>query len=91
MPCISSAAPARIAKAFMLSARKRGMGFWKWADGKAKGMGALDIGLVKVSVFFFTLMLAKLWAPLLALDWQWYALLCVLAAIKPACAVFCKK
>jgi len=64
------------------------MGFWKWADGKAKRMSALDVGLVKISVFFFALLLAKLWAPLLSLEWQWYALVFVLAALKPTYDVF---
>jgi hypothetical protein len=64
------------------------MGFWKWADGKAKKMSALDIGLLKISVFFLALLLAKLYTPLLSLDWQVYALVFALAAILPTCDVF---
>jgi len=64
------------------------MGFMDWMDSKTKNLDWLDIGLVKVSVFFFTLMLAKLWAPLLSLEWYWYALVFVLAGIKPAYDVF---
>jgi len=33
-------------------------------------------------------MLAKLWAPLLSLEWYWYALVFVLAGIKPTYDVF---
>ena len=67
------------------------MGFWKWADAKAKKIDALDMGLVKVSVFFFALLLAKLWPPLMSLDWQWYALVFVLAGILPTYDVFKSK
>ncbi|MFA6327868.1 MAG: hypothetical protein WCY41_00290 [Candidatus Micrarchaeia archaeon] len=67
------------------------MGFWKWADAKAKKMSALDVGLVKISVFFLALLLAKLWPPLLSLDWSWYALVFVLAALKPTYEVFKSK
>ncbi len=45
------------------------MGFMDWMDSKTKNLDGLDIGLLKLSVFFFTLMLAKLWAPLLSLEW----------------------
>ena len=64
------------------------MGFMDWMDSKTKNLDGLDIGLLKVSVFFFTLMLAKLWAPLLSLEWYWYALVFALAGIKPTYDVF---
>ena len=67
------------------------MGFMDWMDSKTKNLDGLDIGLLKVSVFFFTLMLAKLWAPLLSLEWYWYALVFVLAGIKPTFDVFKSK
>ena len=46
------------------------------------------MALIKISVFFFALMLAKLWSPMLSLDWQWYALVFVLAGMLPAYNVF---
>jgi len=55
-----------------------------WADSKVKKLNWIDIKLVKLSVAGFVLMIAKLWKPLLSLDWYWYALIFVLAAIKPA-------
>jgi hypothetical protein len=64
------------------------MGFMDWMDSKTKNLDGLDIGLLKLSVFFFTLMLAKLWAPLLSLEWYWYALVFLLAGIKPTYDVF---
>ncbi len=64
------------------------MGFNNWMNEKTKKLGWMDIGLVKLSVFFFALMLAKLWAPLLSLEWYWYALVFVLAAIMPVWDMF---
>jgi len=74
-----------------LLAQSEKMGFKDWMDVKTKNLDWMDIGLVKVSVFFFALMLAKLWAPLLSLEWYWYALVFVLAAIKPIYDVFKSK
>jgi len=59
------------------------MSFGTWADSKVKNFGWGDVGLIKVSVMGFILMLAKLWEPLLSLDWYWYAIIGVLAVIKP--------
>jgi len=42
-----------------------------------------DIGLIKFTVAAFILMIAKLWEPLLSLDWYWYGLIGFLAVIKP--------
>jgi hypothetical protein len=67
------------------------MGFMDWMDSKTKNLDGLDIQLIKLSVFFFTLMLAKIWAPLLSLEWYWYALVFVLAGIKPIYDVFKSK
>ena len=42
-----------------------------------------DIVLIKLSVAGFILMLAKLWTPLLSLDWYWYLVIGALAGAKP--------
>jgi len=52
--------------------------FW---DEKIKKMNTLDIVLTKLSVMGFTLMIAKLWTPLLSLAWYWYGVIFLLAAI----------
>ena len=57
--------------------------FLKWADSKIRKIDALDMGLVKLSVFAFALILAKLWPQMLSLDWYWYAAVFILAAIRP--------
>ena len=59
-------------------------------DARVKKCGWLDIGLIKLSVFAFTLLVAKLWSPILSLDWYWYAIIAVLAALKPAVKVLRK-
>jgi len=63
-----------------------------WADSKVKAakLGWVDVQLIKLSVAGFVLMIAKLWEPLLSLDWYWYAIIFVLAAIKPAYKVLGK-
>ena len=66
------------------------MCFEKWANSKVKKMDWKDISLIKLSTAAFVLMAAKLWEPLLSLDWYWYAVLCVLAAIKPMYDVYRK-
>lgn len=54
------------------------------ADSKIKKLNWVDIQFIKLSVAGCILMIAKLWEPLLSLDWYWYAIIFVLAAIKPA-------
>jgi len=66
------------------------MSFKEWTDSKIKKFGWIDISCTKLSVFAFTLMLAKLWPPLLSLEWYWYAVIFVLAAIIPMSKVLGK-
>lgn len=49
-----------------------------------------DISLVKLSTAAFILMVAKLWAPILSLDWYWYLIVGVIAALKPMMIIFGK-
>ena len=60
------------------------MGYKTWADSKVKKMSWVDLKFIKLSVFFFALLVAKLWSPILSLEWYWYALIFVLAVLKPA-------
>lgn len=61
-----------------------------WVNSKVMNLDWSDISLVKISVVGFTLMIAKLWEPLLSLNWYWYALAFVLAAIIPIFKMFKK-
>ena len=60
------------------------MGFRTWADSKVKTMSWVDLKLAQLSAAVFFLLIAKLWEPLLSLDWYWYAIIAVLVAVKPA-------
>ena len=43
----------------------------------------IDIRLTGLVGLAFGLMIAKLWTPILYLDWYWYLVIALLAAIKP--------
>ena len=60
------------------------MSFRTWADAKVKTMSWLDLKFAQLSAVFFFLIIAKLWEPLLSLEWYWYVVIAVLFAIKPA-------
>jgi arginine exporter protein ArgO len=47
-----------------------------------------DIFFIKISVIAFTLMIAKLWQPILNLEWYWYGIIFVIFAIKPMIKIF---
>jgi len=59
------------------------MGLFSWINSRIKNIDMWDIGLIKLAVAAFVLMAAKLWSPLLSLDWYWYVLVVVAAAIRP--------
>ncbi|GAG03401.1 unnamed protein product, partial [marine sediment metagenome] len=65
---------------------KRGgikMGVKNWVDLKIKKYDLIDIKLIQLSSAALVLMIAKLWKPLLNLDWYWYGVIFVSAMIKP--------
>ena len=66
------------------------MNFIKWINSRIRNMDYFDIQLIKLSVAGFVLMIAKLWEPILSLEWYWYALIFCLAAIRPLYRVFKK-
>jgi len=61
-----------------------------WYNSKLKNLKWTDIGFLKISVAAFTLMAAKLWAPLLSFEWYWYGLVGVLACVMVFRKVFGK-
>ncbi len=61
---------------------------FKWLDKNVKKLKGSDVPLFKVSVAAFALMVAKLWAPLLGLEWYWYAVIGVVASIIPMKRLF---
>lgn len=64
------------------------MGLNTFYNSKIKKMNWIDIGLIKLSAMAFALMVAKLWTPLLSLEWFWYTIIFVIAAIKPVIKTF---
>ena len=48
----------------------------------------IDIRLVWLAGFALGLMIAKLWEPILYLDWYWYLVIALLASIKPIITFF---
>lgn len=54
-----------------------------WATQKVKKMDAYDLQCVKLGVFVTALLVAKLWSPILSLEWYWYAIIAVVAFIRP--------
>jgi hypothetical protein len=63
---------------------------FKWCNKNIKKYKWEDIALIKLSVLFFTLMLAKLWPGILSLDWYVYLIIFVLLAIPPVVKMFKK-
>ena len=57
------------------------MKLFGWANRKIGRLTLVDMALTKFSVAAFTLMIAKLWPPLLSLDWYWYGLVFAILAI----------
>ena len=59
------------------------MSFTDWMNLKVGKLDWIDIGCVKLSVFAFALLIAKLWPSILNLNEYWYVIIFVLAAIRP--------
>ncbi len=66
------------------------MSLKKWGDAKIKKLRCWDVQLIKIASAAFILMIAKLWQPILSLEWHWYLIIFILAAIKPCLKVFSK-
>ena len=48
----------------------------------------IDVALTKIAVFAGALFIAKLWNPILDLEWYWYLIVWIVAAIKPMITFF---
>jgi hypothetical protein len=66
------------------------MNYIKWANSKIGKMGCWDMAFIKISVFAFALMIARLWRPLISLEWYWYLVIFVVFAIPPLAKMFKK-
>ncbi|HDR53184.1 MAG TPA: hypothetical protein ENN60_00700 [archaeon] len=55
-----------------------------------KKMDVVDVKLACLGKIALFLMIAKLWPPLLSLDWYWYLAIAVVALVKPYYKAFGK-
>lgn len=44
----------------------------------------IDVGFIKLGVFTATLFLAKIYEPIISLEWYWYLFFWIILTIKPA-------
>ena len=59
------------------------MSLSEWSNKRLKKYDWMDIKLIKLSTFVFALLVAKLWTPILSLDWYYYVIIVALALIRP--------
>lgn len=59
------------------------MSIFTWVETGIKKLKWFDISLIKLSTAAFVLMVAKLWPPLLGLNWEWYLVISLAAAVRP--------
>ena len=67
------------------------MKLFEWMNSSIQRMKWYDMSLVKLSTAAFILMVAKLWNPILTLDWYWYLVIALAAAIAPMVKMFKKQ
>ena len=48
----------------------------------------IDVALTKIAVFAGALFIAKVWDAILDLEWYWYLIVWIVAAIKPMITFF---
>lgn len=56
---------------------------FEWVNKRIKKLKWYDMSLIKLGSAAFALMVAKLWAPILSLDWYWYLVIVIVVSIKP--------
>ena len=67
------------------------MTLWNWIENRVARMTALDIGLLKICVLAFGLMVAKLWPPLLTPDWKVFGAIFLITYIPLAVKLLFRK
>lgn len=66
------------------------MGLFNWMDVQVKKMNWIDMGCTKWASAAAGLLLAKLWPPILSLDWYWYLVIVLVLSLKPITKLFSK-
>jgi len=67
------------------------MGFWENMNEKIKKMTVMDIGLVKWSVFFFTIIIVKFFPQLLKINYTVLIVLMLVCGARPLYKFWIKK
>ena len=67
------------------------MGLWGSMDEKVRKMTVMDIGLVKWSVFFFTIIIVKFFPQILKINYAILAVLMLACGAKPLYKFWIKK
>ena len=62
----------------------------QWMNDKIKKFTCSDYAVLKIGVFAFALLAAKLWPKILSLDWYWYALVYAATAVYFIIKIFGK-
>lgn len=62
-----------------------------WENRQVHKFDMVDIRLIKMSAAAATLMIAKLWKPLLSLGWYVYGVLSLIFAIRPTLRMVAQK
>lgn len=60
------------------------MSLFSWAESRIRTFNWYDVSLIKLASAAFALMIAKLWPPLLDLEWHVYLAITVVAS-APVC------
>jgi hypothetical protein len=50
-------------------------------ENKVRKLSMLDLSVGKTCVIAITLLVAKLWSPILSLQWYWYAIVAILTYV----------
>ncbi|MFH1360825.1 MAG: hypothetical protein ABIJ41_07355 [Candidatus Omnitrophota bacterium] len=67
------------------------MNFIAWLNEKIKKLTVWDISILKTCVMAFTLMVAKLWTPILKLEWYWYGAIFLVTYVYLIYKIYFKK
>ena len=67
------------------------MTWTSWVEARVARLNIFDIGLLKICVIAFTLMVAKLWPPLLFPEWKVFAGVFLLTYVPLAAKLLMKR
>jgi len=67
------------------------MGYFQWIDQRIKTFSVWDFSIFKICMFSFTLMIAKLWPPILSWSWKCYGTIFLVTYVYIVYKMFLKK